>query len=79
MFRKHPAKFRQDIMGQHPVLAALCGGAVGGGTVQVYRAGSGLIGGQTAGQQRRQHPRQYIPAAAPVRSAPSVASSAAPR
>ena len=41
------------------------GGAVGGGTVQVYRAGGGFVGGQTAGQQRRKHPSQYIPAAAP--------------
>ena len=52
-------------MRQHSVLAALCGGAVGGGTVQIYRTGSSLVGGQTAGQQRRKHPSQYIPAAAP--------------
>ena len=39
--------------------------AVGGGTVQIYRTGSSLVGGQTAGQQRRKHPSQHIPAAAP--------------
>ena len=55
-------------MGQHSVLAALCGGAVGGGTVQIYRTGSSLVGGQTAGQQRCKHPSQYIPAAAPGKS-----------
>ena len=35
MFRKHPAKFRQDIMGQHAVFAVDGGGTVGGGTMQV--------------------------------------------
>ena len=33
--------------------------------MQVYRTGSGFVSGQTAGQQRRKHPRQHIPAAAP--------------
>ena len=33
--------------------------------MQVYRTGSGFVSGQTAGQQRRKHPSQHIPAAAP--------------
>ena len=36
--------------------------------MQVYRTGSGFVSGQTAGQQRCQHARQHIPAAAPGKS-----------
>ena len=64
MFRKHPAQFRQDVMGQHAVFAVDGGGTVGGGTMQVHCTGGSLIGGQAAGQQGGGHARQHVPAAA---------------
>ena len=35
MFRKHPAQFRQDVVGQHAVFAVDGGGTVGGGTANI--------------------------------------------
>ena len=65
IFRKHPAKLRQDIMRQHPVLPAKRSGTVSCGTMQIHRTGSSFKRRQTAGQQGRRHTGQYIPAAAP--------------
>ena len=55
IFRKHPAKLRQDIMRQHPVLPAKRSSTVSCGTMQVHRTGSSFKRRQTAGQQGRCH------------------------